>query len=193
MKVFFIDTFGDALDLQLRAKDCGHEVRVLRQFHKPHWANVGKGLVERTSDVKSGLRWADFTILCGNENHMPVIEAYRKEYPDKVFGPNIEGASWEIDRKVGMDVFKQHGIEVPPFKLCSSYEQAASYVKKRDTRLVCKPCADADKALSYGSKGPEDMLFMLDTWRKDSHLKGEFVLQDYIDGVEFAVMGYMGK
>src|SRR5215813_12871065 len=193
MRVFFIDSFGDALDLQLRAKACGHEVRVLLDMNNKHWADVGKGLVERTSDIKTGLRWADFVVLCGNENHMPVIEAFRKESKTPVFGPNIEGASWEIDRKVGMDVFKKHGIDTPRTHLCRTYEQAVAYVKLRDTRLVCKPCADTDKALSYGSKGPEDMLFMLDKWRKEGKIKNEFILQDYVDGVEFAVAGYMGK
>jgi phosphoribosylamine---glycine ligase len=196
MRVFFIDVCADALDLALRTKEAGHEVRVRMDLSEKNkrYRLVGKGLVERTSDLGPGMRWADLIVLCGNETGMREIDKFRAENPKKaVFGPNIESASWEIDRQKGMKVLERRGIKCPPTYLCHTYEQAVAYVKKRDTRLVCKPCADADKALSYCSKGPEDMLFMLDKWRRENKIKCDFILQDFIPGVEFAVGGYMGK
>ena len=44
-----------------------------------------------------------------------------------------------------------------------------------------------DKSLSYVSKSPEDMVFMLGRWKKRSTLKGKFILQDFIPGIEMAV------
>jgi phosphoribosylamine--glycine ligase len=122
-----------------------------------------------------------------------MFDKVREECPDKViFGPTKETAEWETDRLKGMKVLERHGIPCPPTQLCTSYEQAVAYVKKRDERLVCKPCGDADKALSYCSKSPEDLLFMLRKWKNNNQIKDQFILQDFIPGTEFAVSAWFG-
>jgi phosphoribosylamine--glycine ligase len=183
------------LDLALRAQEAKHEVVYYINPNECHYHLVGKGLVKRTSDFKPWLTWADMTVLAGNDKYLKVIDRFRAEHPEKViFGSNQVGASWELDRLVGMRVLESHGIKCPPTKLCHSYEEAVAYVKKRDdARLVSKPCGDADKSLSYCSKGPEDMLFMLSKWHKAGKIKDAFVLQDFIPGVEFAVGGFVGR
>lgn len=192
MKVLFLDPFGDALDLALRSKACGHDVRMYLGPEK-NYALIGKGLLERVRDFGPSMRWADFVFLADNTKHLDRIDAFRREYPETpIFGPTKETAAWEVDRLKGMNVLERHGIPVPPTQLCTSYEQAVAYVKKRDTRLVCKPCGDADKALSYCSKSPEDLLFMLSKWRKENKIKDKFVLQDFIPGIEFAVSAWFG-
>jgi phosphoribosylamine--glycine ligase len=195
MKVLLIDTYGDSLDLALRAQACGHEVVQYISPSERKYELVGKGLVKRTGDFTAHLKGADLTVVCDNVKNLVVLDRFRADNPKAaVFGPNVEGARWEIDRLVGMKVLEKHGIDCPPIQLCSTYEQAVAHVKKRDTRLVCKPCYEADKCLSYRSKGPEDMLFMLAKWKQEGHMsKGQFVLQDFIPGVEFAVGGYMGR
>lgn len=192
MRLLVIDPFGDALDLALRAKECGHDVRFyLGPSH--HYRLVGRGLVTVVHDFVPSLRWADFVFLADNTLHLNRIDAFRREYPGTpVFGPTRETAAWEVDRLKGMSVLEKHGIDCPPTQVCTSYEQAVAYVKKRDTRLVCKPCGDADKALSYCSKSPEDLLFMLGKWKKEGKIKDKFVLQDFIPGVEFAVSAWFG-
>jgi phosphoribosylamine--glycine ligase len=66
-------------------------------------------------------------------------------------------------------------------------------VKKEDKRFVSKPAGDnPDKALSYVSKSPEDMVFMLERWKKLGKLKPPFMLQDFVPGIEMAVAGWIG-
>lgn len=192
MKILFLDPFGDALDLALRSQDCGHQVMMaLGSDH--HYQTIGKGLLPRTFNFRDHLRWADFVFLADNTKYLKQLDAFRRNYPQTVvFGPSEETASWETNRLLGMKILKDHGVPVPPYKQCSSYEEAVAYVKKRDTRLVCKPCGDADKALSYCSKSPEDLLFMLKEWRSNGQLKDQFILQDFIPGIEFAVSAWVG-
>jgi phosphoribosylamine--glycine ligase len=193
VKVLFIDTFGDALDLVLRSQEAGHNCVHFIGLNPSKYRFIGKGLSHVIRDFKPYLQWADFIILCDNVSHLTTIDAFRQEHPKTVvFGPTKAVAEWETDRLKGMEVLEEHGIPVPRTQLCTSYEQATSYVKRHDTRLVCKPCADADKALSYAAKSPEDMLFMLSKWKKEGKLKDKFVLQDFIPGVEFAVGAYCG-
>jgi phosphoribosylamine--glycine ligase len=59
-------------------------------------------------------------------------------------------------------------------------------------RFVSKPSGEADKALSYVSKSPADMLFMLNRWRETNKLKSEFILQEFVPGIEIAVGGWLG-
>lgn len=192
MKILSIDPFGDALDLMLRAKECGHQVKMALGPDK-HYSLVGKGLVDRVFDYKPQLHWADLIFLCDNTRHLDHLDAFRREYPKTlIFGPTKGTASWETDRLTGMEILKKHGIEIPSCKQFSSYAEAVAYVKKKDARLVCKPCGDADKALSYCSKSPEDMLFMLDKWHRSGQLKAKFILQDFVPGIEFAVSAYVG-
>lgn len=192
MKILIVDPWGDCLDLALRAMEAGHEV--VQHISEKKATQVGKGLVRRTTDYTAYLGWADLTILGDNIKFLRAIDAYRAENPSKViFGPNGIGAKWEIDRLLGMKILDHHGIKCPPTYHCHSYDEAVAYVKKRDTRLVCKPCSDADKALSYVSKTPEDMLFMLGKWNKAGEIKSSFILQDFIPGHEFAVGSYIGK
>ena len=194
MKVLIVDPYGDSLDLALRAQAADHEVVHFVNPRERQYELVGKGLVKRTGNFTPWLPWADLVILADNAKYMRQLDKWRQDNPKKVvFGPNMAGAAWEIDRRLGMRMLEGHGIKCPPTKLCHGLEDAVAYVKKRDTRLVCKPCADADKALSYCSKGPEDMLFMLNLWHREGDMKNSFILQDFIPGVEFAVGAYMGK
>lgn len=194
MKVLFVDPFGDALDLVLRAQEAGHDCKHFIGLNPDKYRFIGRGLSNVVRDFKPYLRWADLIVLCDNVLHLTTIDAFRRENPKAVvFGPSKDVAEWETDRLKGMEVLEEHGIPTPRTKLCTSYNQARSYVEARDTRLVCKPCADADKSLSYTAKSPEDMLFMLGKWEKEGQLKNKFVLQDFIPGVEFAVSAYCGR
>lgn len=194
MKVLFLDTCGDCLDLVMRAQAAEHDCIHFISYVNEKFRRIGVGLTKVVREFKPFLKWADLIVLCDNITYLDTIDAFRFDNPQTiVFGPTKKAASWETDREVGMRIFQKHGIPIPDFKLFTSYEDAVRYVKKHDERLVCKPCGDADKDLSYVSKGPEDMLFMLDKWEKMGKMKTRFILQEYIQGIEFGVACYYGK
>jgi len=89
---------------------------------------------------------------------------------------------------------KKAGIEVADYKAFKDYDAAIAYVKREDRRFVSKILdgGHADKALSYCSKSPEDMIYMLQRWKKMQKLPGTFMLQEFIPGVEMAVGGWFG-
>jgi phosphoribosylamine--glycine ligase len=196
MNILIVDTFGDMLDLALRAKEVGHNITYYIDQTNPKYKLVGKGLLPRTSCIpdNSAAMRIDMIILADNIKYLDFFERFKKDNPKAIiFGTNKQVARWEHDRMEGMEVLRRHGIECPPTRLCSGHDEAVAYVKKRDTRLVCKPCGDAPKELSYVSRTPEDLIFMLDKWEKEGKLKDKFVLQDFIEGVEFAVGSYVGR
>lgn len=193
MKVLFISSVGDAgeLDICLRAQGNSHAVKWFFPV-SPRTEAIGKGMVERVKDWSQWMPWADLVILGDNTKYLLEVDRWRaKGVP--IIGASQDAAKWELDRTHGQQVFRDAGIDVVPYKEFSDYDAAIAYVKKENRRFVSKPCGDEpDKSLSYVSKSPEDMVFMLSRWKKRATLKGKFILQDFIPGIEMAVGAFFG-
>ncbi len=195
LRFLVIDPHGDSLDVSWRAKIAGNDVRHFIR-DTPRTCHIGHGMVDVIRDFKPHLDWADLIFMADNVLYMRDIDSFRAFKPNAlIVGPTAETASWELDRAKGFQICKKHGIATPPYKEFADYDSAIAYVKKRDCRLVSKPFGDADKALTYCAGGPDpvaDMIFMLKKWKKQQKLKGAFILQDFIEGIEMAADGWFG-
>lgn len=191
MKLLILDSKqACALDFAMRAQADGHTVR----WYVPETEknkSIGKGLVDVIRDYTTSLRWADLVFLAENNTNLHVTDKLRS-IGGCVVGPTHDTGEWELDRTIGMQMFKKHGIKVPDYKEFSNYDQAIAYVKKEGRPFVSKPSGDADKALSYVAKSPADLVYMLERWKKAAKHKGPFILQEKIEGTEMAVGGWFG-
>jgi len=157
--------------------------------------SIGRGFgIEITHDWQKHWKWADLVFATDNIKHLTALDAARADDPKKlVVAPSKEAAAWETDRLLGQQVLQKHGIPVPPCKEFTDYDSAISYVKKHDQEFVSKPCGnETDKSLSYVSKSPADLVYMLQRWKKAGKLKGSFILQEKISGVEMGVGAWFG-
>lgn len=192
MKILIVDSYGEsALDWALRCLDAGHKVR----WHvapNPRSDQVGRGLVERVNDWREHMRWADLVFLPDNTKYLRELESWR-EKGARIVGPNVAGAAWELDRDAGMAVLERVGIETPASHEFSDYGKAIAFVKKEGRRFVSKPSGvEGDKSLSYCSKDAADLVYMLERWKAAGKLKGKFILQEFVPGIEFAVGAWFG-
>lgn len=191
MKLLLLDDNGEGLDIAMRAQRDGHEVRhFIRQT--PGTKNIGRGITHIVDDYRPWVRWADIVLMTDNVRYVYDFDQRWRREGVKVIGATQETAQWEINRNIGMQVLKKAGVEVPPYKMFNDYDTAIAYVKREDRRFVSKPCGDDDKAMSYCSKTPEDMVYMLQRWKKLGKIKSEFMLQEFIPGIEMAVGGWFG-
>lgn len=95
---------------------------------------------------------------------------------------------------VGQKVLESHGIACLESIEFKNYDEAIEYQRAHmDQRFVSKPCADVSKSLSYVSKGPKDMLFMLEYWKRKHPKPVPFIFQPFSPGIEVAVGGWVGK
>lgn len=192
MKLLIIDNAGHALDFAIRAQAGGHNVKFFVR-NTPKTEHIGRGLVDTPNDWRPWFRWADLVFLPDNVRYLRDVWAAHKSYPVPIIGPTEGAALWEIDRKVGQDVFKKAGIPIIDGKEFTDYDTAIAHVKRHDRRFVSKPSgAVEDKALSYVSKSPSDMVYMLERWKKLSKHKSPFILQEFVGGTEMAVGGWFG-
>lgn len=187
------DTSDGLLDLAVRAKSKNHQVRYHLRAFDPVKAPVGRGLVERVSDWRPHIRWADLVVVGGNGKWMQELDRWRQQGVP-IIGGGMEAAKLELDRLAGMAAFKRAGIDIPPFRQCSTLREAIEYVAKRGEGCAVKPCGDvADKSTSVVGKTAKEVLWRLERWLKEGKsFPSGVIVQDRVEGVEFAVGGWIG-
>lgn len=175
----------------MRAKADGHEVKWAFYMSERTY-RIGYGLVDRVSNWRDHVDWADLVVLADNTRYLKDIDILRARGVP-VIGATFKASAWELDRKTGQEVFKKAGIPVPPFREFTSYDDAIAYVRKENRAFVSKPSYDeSDKSLSYVAKTPADLVYMLTRWKRQQRLKGAFILQEKVKGCEMAVGAWFG-
>lgn len=192
MRILLIDSGGHFLDFALQCVHAGHQVKwYITPDKRGERIEIGDGLIERINDWRKWMGWGDLICLSDNDKFMVAMEPFRKlGYP--IFGCNAAGAALETDRALGQKVMKDAGLKIMDYKTFTSCKDAEAYVRKTMKRFVSKPNDDADKAMSYVSKSPGDMVYMLNRWQKNGTMKKSFILQEFTPGIEVAVGGWFG-
>lgn len=193
MKILLIDSGSYFLDFALRLREWGHEVKwFLSKLKDGDKSPVGDGFgFHKVSSWEPHMKWADMIVVSDNAKYTHFLESWRnKGYP--IWGANKETTEWELDRLAGQKIMEKCGIQTIPSTSFSSYNKAIEFVKTNMKRYVSKPNGDAEKSLSYVSKSPADMVFMLERWKNNNKLKESFILQEFHGGIEMAVGGYFG-
>lgn len=193
--ILIVDSDGIGLDFSLRCTAAGHVVKhFMRKQHDGQRDKAGDGLVEKVPDWEKWMQWADLIVPTNNTVYIDRLEDFRKlNYP--IFGPSKQSARLEVERGYGMQVLKQHGIDVPPYKTFSTLDEAESYCWKHDGKYVFKTLgSEEDKSLTYAAQDCSDMISRIRRWKKfGKKLKGACMLQDFIPGNEIGVSAWMGN
>ena len=196
MKILMVDVGNNLLDFSLRCLRAGHEVRVAptpdKEGNRP---KMGNGLVEKVSDWRQHMKWADLIVVPDNTKYMRELETFHKAgYP--IWGPRAGVADWELNRMLGQEVMGKAGLPVMDCVEFKTVKQAKEFLVANPDRWVSKPAGygDTAKALSYVSKSARDMMFMLERWESEKAFKGDpFIFQPFFKGIEVAVGGWMGR
>ena len=192
MNILIVDQDHCGLPFAMRCQAAKHSVRLWMPPEKGgRKSRIGEGIVQRVDNFKSNMTWADLVVMTDNSRFRDDMEPFfRRGFP--IFGCNKAAGDWELDRAVGQKVFEEHGMEVLPFKTFSSYDKAIAYVKKEGRPFVSKPWGgNPDKSMSYVPKTEEDLISMLQAWKRQG-IKGEFMLQEMVEGFEMAVGAWIG-
>ena len=194
MRILLIDASSSFLDFALRCEAEGHEVRVfMGPLKDGSKSPIGAGLLNVVKDWRPSMKWAELILTSDNVKYIRELDVWRERgFP--IFGPNVEGTNWELERGTGQGIFEDHGIPIIPSIIFKNYDEAIAHLQADPSkRYVSKPTGDADKALSYVSKDSRDMMFMLEYWKATQKKKVPFLFQEFVPGIEMAVGGWMGR
>lgn len=195
MNLLIIDSDAAGMDLAMRCKEQGHEVKIFMRREADGTPELsGRGLVEKVPEWEKWMQWADLIVPTMNDVYLDRLEEFRKMgFP--VFGPSKQSASLEISRGYGMEILKKYGVDVPPHKMFTTLDQAEEHCWKKDRRYVFKTLgSEEDKSLSYVSNDSGDMISAIRGWKRNGKkMKGSCMLQDHVEGIEFGVSAWMGS
>ena len=196
-KILIVDTDGVGLSFAWRCAQAGHEVRWFLANKPSISKQTGDGFkgITKVENWVSSVQWADLILPTSNDMFIERLNFFKKKGAP-VFAPSPESAKLEIDRKTGLDLCEAAGLNVAPYKTFPSMNHARKHVEKTGARYVFKTMGDNEnKALTYVSKNPADMLGWIDRMvRLKQEPQGVVMLQDFVeDGIEFGVSRWMGK
>ena len=202
-RLLILDGGGFCLDMVLRAQLAGWDCRWWdRPYDGGEPRCSGDGMVEKIKNFNEiwakWMDWADVIYLPYNDLYLENLEPYRlRGYP--IVAPSPESSAWETDRNAGQLVMKKAGLAVIPTVEFHDHDAAIAFVRKNPSYLVSKPSGDVsnDKSMSYVASGQDDLIYMLQQWKKKPNLVKEarssgFILQEKIKGIEMAVGGWFG-
>ena len=198
MRVLIVDQENLGLDFALRCAEADHDVRWYKAIDHGHKWRDGEGFkgIDIVEDWRPHMKWArDGLILTtGNFKFLHELDRYR-DLGFKIFSPTVKSAALEIQRSVGLEAMKAAGIDVPPYQVFKSLEDAERFARKSDKAWVFKTMGDeSDKSLSYVSSDPADMVgWIRQKIARGMVLKGPCLLQEKIDMLaEVGVSGWFG-
>jgi phosphoribosylamine---glycine ligase len=187
VKFLLMSGQGDGCGLALRLKNEGNDVAV--------WIREGRCKQNYNGLLRKLDKWEEFldkeTIVLFDSNGGGRTADRLRARGHFVATGGTFADQLELDRQLAFEIMQQAGIRVPPYKAFTSWDKAREYVKKHDARLAFKPSGDMEKHIdSYLSYDTEDMLEMLDYFQTQAKGKSEFVLQDFVKGVEISSEGW---
>lgn len=194
MRVLIVEPHADGLlDLAIRAAALGHDCRYWCKDYDQYRCPVGRGLVERVTDWRPSVRWADLVVVGSLGYCMQEFDRIKADGVPIIGAPG-PAAEWELNRLVGMKEFNRAGIPVPAYQQCAGYDEALAIVARNDDGVAIKPCGDVtDKSLSFVAKTGREAVWRLQRWKREGkRFPQGFILQELVKGVEFAVGGWIG-
>lgn len=196
MNILLIDSEGLGLDLAIRFSDAGHSVKWFRYSKKPTKDGNGFHGFKIVDSWQPHMSWAreGLIFLTGNSRFLPEIDKFR-DLGFEVFGPTAKSAELEINRGVGMQAMIDAGIDVPPYEVFANMAGAEKFAAKSDKVYVFKVLDGSvtDKALTYVSSSPADMVGWLRRNMKAGKTIKKCMLQEKIDAdFEIGINGWFG-
>jgi phosphoribosylamine--glycine ligase len=196
VNLLLVDQDGVGLAYAWRALAAGHTVKWFIQPKPSNNQQSGNGFkgIEKIDNWVPAAKWADLIICTSNDKYLERLDFMRKQGLP-VFAPTPESATLEISRQAGMEALEKAGIKTAPYKTFPNVDAALKHVEKTEERFVFKTLGDnEDKALTYVSKSPADMIAWIERMIEHGNQpKGAVMLQQFIDGIEMGVSRFMGS
>lgn len=185
MKILIVGIFAELVDLVVHLQEEGNEVYYY--VKKEDEKDVGKGIVNLVKGWKQYVEEADIIIF--PDVYFGDLPLELRKKGKLVVGGSSLTDRLENDRKFAAKVWQKFGLKCPNTYYFSSFRDAIEFVEKNPKRYVFKPQGQKPRFYTYISQGAEDLILTLKHFQEIWTGKPEFVLQEYIEGVEIACTG----
>lgn len=182
MKFRLISKNADAIALLYRLWKEGADVSfyVKEKRAKPTYKNMLPQVDRWNEGLTKG------TIVLFDMVGLGSVAESLKKSGHKVYGGGVLNDRLELDRSFGMKVAKMAGVKVPEFVKFTSFDKAIKFIKEKGSRWVFKPAGNKPTSKTYVSRDADDMTEMLEYFKSSWQGSVDFILQEYIEGVEIS-------
>ena len=197
MRFLGIGEYCDLGAMYLRLLEAGHEVKVY--VENADYRDVYAGMLTFTPDWRSELAWirqagCDGVILFESATKGSIQDALRQEVY-QVIGGSAFGDMLEGNREYGQHIMQEMGMQIANTYQFSDYDTATAFIRKTNKRYVYKSNgADSERTRNYVGMTEDgtDLITLLSHYQnqQDKTLNVDFVLMDYISGIEIGVGAY---
>ncbi len=186
-KFLFVSLDALSLDIAWQIVREGHQAKMFIDHNAS--TDIGDGMVEKVTDWKSEIDWADVIIF--DDTLGQGIKADRLRRAGKaVIGGTPYTDRLEDDRGFGQEELKRHGVPILTYQVFADFDEAITYVREHPGRYVFKPSGDAAKRLLFvgDEEDGSDVINILEAYKRVWSKKiKSFQLQKRVTGVEVAV------
>jgi len=186
MKFRLISKNGDGLALAYRIDEEGHKV--------DYWVKMAQAKEGYRGILPQREHWNNRlgldTVCIFDMVGFGGIADNLKGGKFHVYGGGKLNDALELNREFAMKTAKSYGLKVPKYEQFKSFKKAKDFVSENGGRWVFKPENNQTPAFTYLSTDTEDMVEMLDYFEGIWENKVDFLLQEYVTGVELSVEGW---
>lgn len=195
MRFLGIGDVCDLGDMYHRLARQGHEVKVY--IRSPKAQDIYGGMLDTVADWHVALPWireaGDDGIILFESIGFGHIQDELRQNGYQVIGGSAYGDMLEVNRTNGQSVFSRMGLPTANSHSFTDYDSAIAFVIANPERYVFKLNGiSALRTSNYVGMMDDgsDILALLAVYRKQSHDNIDFVLMDYIDGIEVGIGAY---
>ncbi|MGZ5920800.1 MAG: phosphoribosylglycinamide synthetase C domain-containing protein [Rhizomicrobium sp.] len=173
----------------------GHQVRT--HIEDPQWRCILRGFIDLTDDWKRELDWLrqDGGIILFERADQGELQDELRRDGFHVIGGSAFGDRMENDRSFGQDCMRQAGMTTVPVHSFADFDEALAFIANRPHRYVLKlnGAGHASSANVVGDmEDGRDIAALLRKHKEASQdqTAPDFILMDYVSGVEVGVGAY---
>ena len=191
---------GECCDLgamYIRLLEAGNEVKVYVENADYH--DVYAGMLTFTPDWRSEVDWIrqvgrEGIILFESATKGSIQDTLRQE-GYQVIGGSAFGDMLEGNREYGQQIMQEMGMQIANTYKFTDYDTAITFIRKTKKRYVYKSNgADSERTRNYVgmTEDGSDLITLLSHYQNPTgnSLSVDFVLMDYITGIEIGVGAY---
>lgn len=170
----------------------GNDVQFLslKKEGKEHLLNM----IPHAKSLQDGVNWVGKKgyIICGDETDVTPLR--KRGY--RVYGGNAFTQKIEKDRNFQASVLDESDIPTPNHHSAANIDEAIKFIKSHPDQYVLKQMGNAPKHWNFVGKHGDgsDVIDQLEWMKIQPEFKKlgkvPFMLQEFVDGIEFAVSGY---
>lgn len=198
MKFLGIGEYCDLGAMYLRLAEAGHAVKVY--VENGDYQDIYAGMLSFTPDWHRELEWIrqagrDGIILFESAAKGAVQDALRQD-GYQVIGGSAFGDKLENDREYGQQIMQEIGMPIANTFKFTDYDTAITFINQTSQRYVYKSnSTDCDRTRNYVGmmEDGSDLITLLTHYKNKTVAENniiDFVLMDYISGIEIGVGAY---